>query len=58
MFTIFNNQGVVHDLVEAVSLRVSEATHKHVEVEAAILHHGHTLETLLYEQELVSAIQC
>ena len=56
MFTIFNNQGVVHDLVEAVSLRVREATHQHVEVEAAILHHGHAFETLLNEQELVSTI--
>jgi hypothetical protein len=58
MFAIFNNQGVVHDLVETVSLRVCEATHQHIEVEAPILHHGHTFETLLNEQELVSTIQC
>lgn len=57
MLTVFNDQGVVHNLVEAISLRLREATHQHVEVQATILHHGQTFETLLHEQELVHAIQ-
>jgi hypothetical protein len=57
LLTVLDPQGVLHHLVESVTLRLRQAAHQHREVHATVSHHGHAFQGFLDEEELVRAVQ-
>ena len=57
LLAVLDTHGVLHHLVETITLLLSHSTHQHLEVHASVIHHGHALQAIFDKKELISSVQ-